>query len=128
MSESVVIDASAAVALLKRERGWEQVPQYLANGFMSAVNFAEVVQVLHRSAIDPDALLPTLIATGLKIVEADAVSARAAGDLQRMIVSGGLSLADRFCLSLAIASKLPVLTADRPWQKLNLPITLKYIR
>ncbi len=40
----------------------------------------------------------------------------------------GWSLADRACLSLALRLNLPVLTCDRLWAELNLPLRIELLR
>ena len=40
----------------------------------------------------------------------------------------GLSLGDRACFALATSSKLPVLTADQVWSKLDLGIPIQVLR
>ena len=40
----------------------------------------------------------------------------------------GLSLADRTCLALGRLHRLPVLTTDRAWRSLRLPIKIDVIR
>ncbi len=42
--------------------------------------------------------------------------------------SAGLSLGDRACLALAVQRDLPVMTADRVWAGLGLPIDIQLIR
>jgi ribonuclease VapC len=39
-----------------------------------------------------------------------------------------LSLADRACLSLALRLNLPVLTCDRIWAELTLPLRIQLLR
>jgi PIN domain nuclease of toxin-antitoxin system len=40
----------------------------------------------------------------------------------------GLSLADRACLSLGLRLNLPVLTCDRAWVGLALPLEIQLLR
>jgi ribonuclease VapC len=40
----------------------------------------------------------------------------------------GLSLGDRACLSLGLRLNLPVLTCDRVWAELGLPLTIQLLR
>jgi len=124
----VVIDASAALAFLKRETGWEQMPAYLGRGMMSTVNFAEIVQSLHRSGRDADRHLRLLDASGVRFVDADRKLARLAGDLERTTKPIGLSLADRFCLALALLHKVPLVTADKPFSKIGAPAKVILLR
>ena len=48
-----VLDASAVLALLRRERGFAQVTAALPQAVMSAVNAAEVMRVLVRAGASP---------------------------------------------------------------------------
>jgi len=45
-----------------------------------------------------------------------------------LIRGDGLSLADRACLALAISRDLPVITADRAWARLGLPVEVVLTR
>ncbi len=40
----------------------------------------------------------------------------------------GLSLADRVCLALAYIKKLPIITADKQWNKLKTDIKIIQLR
>jgi PIN domain nuclease of toxin-antitoxin system len=47
----VLLDASAVIALLKKEPGHEKLEELLATSSISAVNLSEVVSVLARSGV-----------------------------------------------------------------------------
>jgi ribonuclease VapC len=128
VSKDFVIDSSAALAFLRKERGGELAPPVLASGIMSAVNFAEVVQRFWRDGLDPEPYIESLAQIGLTIVAAEMPAAHLAGALERQTKPFGLSLADRFCLAEALNRRLPVVTTDRPFSELNLDIEIKRLR
>ena len=88
---AVVLDASALIALLKEEPGGAKVAGVLRSACMCAVNFAEVVsRFVHNGAPAPavDAMLASL---PVRILEADAALARAAGGLRRVTADGAFA-------------------------------------
>ena len=123
-----VIDASAALAFLLGERGSEVVTPRLPGGLISAVNLAEVAQRCWRLGHDPTPFVDRLTDAGLRVADADTLAARLAADLEQLTRPYGLSLADRFCLALALDRSAPVLTSDRPFLQLGLPIPIILIR
>ena len=62
------------------------------------------------------------------LVAFDGEQAREAARLRVKTRSLGLSLADRATLALARLRGLPVLTTDRAWRSLRLPIKVEVIR
>lgn len=126
--QEVVVDASAAMAFLKREPGGDRLRAYLTQSYMSAVNAAEVVQGMRRYGYDSEASLLVLQNIGLRIVDADLPMARIAGNLERETKSIGLSLGDRFCLALALERSVPVVATDRRMAETNLPLTVVLLR
>jgi PIN domain nuclease of toxin-antitoxin system len=116
-----VLDASALLALLNRERGAEQVAQALAPGaIMGAVNLSEVVAKLADIGMPEAEIREALEPLGLDFVDFDAGDAFAAGLLRPTSRLVRLSLGDRACLALGRRTALPVLTADRGWGDLVL--------
>ena len=123
-----VLDASAIIAVIKRERGAELVIPLLQGAPTSTVIIAEVVtwSTLGGAADD----VTERMVNGLELVPEpfDAPRAFAAGLLVARTRHRGLSLADRACLALAMELSLPVMTADRAWADLDLGIDIRLIR
>lgn len=112
---SVVLDASAILALVKGEAGTDRVAAVLADAAVSAVNQAEVVShFTHLGA--PIADIRTMLgALPYRVVAADDALSWEAGRLRSVTAAAGLSLGDRFCLALAAREAVPAYTADRAW-------------
>ncbi len=125
---SIVFDASALLVLLNKESGHELVEKYIPEAIMSAVNFAEVITVLvgigvpHVDAVNISSELL------VEIVHFDAIQAAISASFRHITKPLGLSLGDRACLALAQHKQLPVITSDKIWGKLDLPIDIKLVR
>ena len=114
---SVVLDASALIAMLKGERGAAKVASAIADARVSSVNYAEVVShfiYAGMPAHEVDAMLQPL---PIRVVPADQALATVAGRLRGVTADAGLSLGDRFCLALAQRDGLPAWTSDQGWKK-----------
>lgn len=124
----VVLDASAVLTVYFDEPGADKVRAVLPGALLSAVNYSEVIgKALDRGEAFGVGLRK-LAGMGLVIVAHDAQLARRAGELRPVTKRLGMSLADRACLALAERERVPVLTADRAWSKLDLPIEVRLIR
>jgi len=124
---TVVIDTSALMAFVKREPGADGVGARLSEGIVSSVIFAETLGKLALQGFDERAIRLDLLAAGLS------VESFGLDDVQGVVVLHALalkdiSLADRFCLALALDRNLPVLTGDRAWADLGLPLQIELIR
>jgi ribonuclease VapC len=96
---------------------------------ISTVNLAEVLGGLCRSsAADLDAILGDLVDAGPAMVPFDLPQARLTAELVPQTQSAGLWLGDRACLALAVERGWPVLTANRAWAGLGLPVEVVVIR
>lgn len=124
----VVFDASALLALLNKETGYEIVEKHLSQAVISAVNLAEVVSVLIGIGIpQSDALtMTTELVAG--IIPFDTEQAAEAAFLRQHTKESGLSLGDRACLALAQCQQLPVITADKVWKELKVSFEIIVIR
>ncbi len=125
---TVILDASAVLAFLQNEPGCDQVEAALPESIISSVNWAEVVQKSISANVDVKGLREDLEALGLRILPFNAEEAEIAAQLWQQSRHVGLSLGDRACLSVGMRLEAPVLTADRIWTALNLPITVHCIR
>lgn len=113
---SVVLDASALLAMLRGEAGARKVEGALAGARMSVVSMAEVASHYHKLGMPDDEVDRMLRPLPVELVPADATLAREAARLHRHTVEGGLSLGDRFCLALAKRERLPAWTSHRQWK------------
>jgi ribonuclease VapC len=124
----IVIDASALLALLLKERGQDKVAARLSGSVMSAVNLSEVFARLVRHGIFPEELHPKIGELGITAVSFDLDQAIIAASIWDTARAAGLGLADCCCLALALRDNLTVLTADKVWQSLGLPLNIELIR
>jgi PIN domain nuclease of toxin-antitoxin system len=128
LPNEVVLDASAVLAVLKREPGAERVRAVLDRATIGAVNVAEVQSKLVELGLSRHTAEARIHFLGCAIVPFSEVHAIEAGSLIALTRSIGLSLGDRACLALAIDRKATVYTTDRIWTELDLGIQIEAIR
>jgi ribonuclease VapC len=113
---AVVLDASAVLAMLKREPGGVRVAEAIGEARISVVNHCEVVSYFVHAGVSVQEVEAMLLPLPLTVVEADRELATLAGGLRSVTAAAGLSLGDRFCLAQALTDGLPAWTADRSWE------------
>ncbi|MGH9599181.1 MAG: type II toxin-antitoxin system VapC family toxin [Terracidiphilus sp.] len=123
-----VLDASALMALIRREAGADLVDACFPWAVISAVNQAEVQTKLVSAGIEEKLAWWHIAEVNCPSVSFDEEQARIAGSLVRITRPYGLSLGDRACLALAIQRHATVYTTDRAWKSLALPIQVEVIR
>ncbi|MDQ3094997.1 MAG: type II toxin-antitoxin system VapC family toxin [Actinomycetota bacterium] len=124
-----VLDASAVLALVHEEPGADQVAETLPYASLCTVNLAEVVGKLVDADVDASRLEELLTTSGVTMEPLLAADAVLAGALRSVEGGQALSLGDRCCLALTLRSDPgEVLTADRAWAELDLPIQVHLLR
>lgn len=115
---TVVLDASALLAVFNDERGADMVIDVLDDSVINAVNLAEVAAALIAKGKSESQARAAIRAAGCTVIEADHELGLDAGFLRKLTKSAGLSLGDRFCLAQGRRMSAPVMTADREWAKI----------
>lgn len=124
-----VLDASAVLALVHDEPGAELVEAALPSASLGAANLAEVIGKLVDAHVDVRGLRALLTAAGVVIEPVTAADAELAGAMRSIDAGELLSLGDRLCLALTVRSTpAQVLTAERAWSDLDLPIHVQLLR
>lgn len=125
---SVVLDASALIALLRSEPGAEVVRKSLDGAIISAVNYSEVLKKTIERGGPIEIAVSRIEALSISIIPFDERHAAAAAELYPEAKPQGMSFADRACIALGLQQRATVLTTDAKWKLLNIPLKLKLIR
>jgi ribonuclease VapC len=124
----MLLDASALLAYLHQEQGGSLIKPLLPIALISTVNWCEVVQKLRAKSIDDKRVDKNLTLLGLRFIPFNLEHADKAGELWQVAAPFGLSLGDRACLATGLVENMPVMTADKIWQKIPLSIDIQLIR
>ena len=114
---TMVLDASALIAMIKGEKGSTKVAAGIAGARVSSVNYAEVVTHFIHAGMperEVDAMLDPL---PLTVVSADKALAQIAGRMHAITAEAGLSLA------LASATDWRHGRATRTGRRSRMPLT-----
>ena len=129
MSEpKYVLDASALLAAMLGETGADAVRAIMGRAKIGTVNLSEVIAKLRERGVPEEVVDESLAELDLHVVAFDRTQADIAGKLRVSTRSAGLSLGDRACLALAIASDAIAVTTDRAWSKLDAGLDVLLVR
>lgn len=120
-AESVVLDASAILALLYGEPGEKEIRSRIrgAEVRVGAVNVSEVSAKLAEGGFTPGECREAVGVLAPTVHPFDEDLAHAAGALRPTTRDRGLSLGDRACLALANSLGVAALTTDGGWDGLD---------
>lgn len=125
---SFVLDASVVLAIVFEESPDVFDLSDLPGGRLSNVNYCEVLTRCLERGMDADFAERQIARLKIDRLPFTAADARVAAELRTATRHRGLSLGDRACLALARREGLPVLTADRQWEGLDVGIDIRLIR
>jgi ribonuclease VapC len=124
----IALDASALLSFMFRETGHERVASVIGESCISSVNISEVLGRFSRDGHNCRKVLKEIQATPIEVVSFDAAQAMIAAELVAKTAAFGLSLGDRACLALALARKVPAMTADQVWARVDAGVDIRVIR
>lgn len=126
----VVLDASAALALILEEPGGDRVMALLRAQkvwvAMSSVNWCEMLTRLQRDSPIVNTKILASMLPGVEVVAFSQHEAEVAAELAKL--SGALSLGDRACLALAQTRKARAWTTDKLWTQAKASVTIEILR
>ena len=129
MNNKIIFDASAVIALLAKEKGFEVIKRHLKNAIISSINISEVYKYcIDKQNLTADECKNIMGISGIKIIDFDEKQALIAADIYPKNKEYGLSLGDRACIALAIEKKHPILTCDKIWEKINIDVKFIMVR
>lgn len=122
----MVVDTSVLLAVFfaEPEGEWaaERLAEHATELRMSTVNLAEtLILVRDRQPQSYDTIRAELMGGGIRFVPPDAEQARVAAEARLRFP---LNLGDCFAYALADAEKCPLLTLDRDFRGVDLPVLL----
>ncbi len=126
----VVLDASAALALILNEPGGNRVMALIQAQqipvAMSSANWCETLTRLQRDSPIMDAKKLASMLPGVEVVPFSRAEAELAAELAKKY--GALSLGDRACLALAITRKATAWTTDKIWTRVQAGVAIEVLR
>ena len=123
-----ILDAPVVLAVLFEEPIGNLECGDLLDAQLSSVHYSEILARCMDRGMDADLAVRQIARLNIAIVPFDVGNAREAAQLRLATRHRGLLLGDRACLALARREGLPVLTADRQWEGLDVGVDIRLIR
>lgn len=124
----IVLDSSAILAFLFEEPGGAIAAEEFPAGLVSAASLAEILGRLARDDVPLDRAFELFRSTSVRIEPFDSAQALAAAALLMPARTLQIGLGDCCAIGLAVVRNCPILTGDRTWRDLALPIEVRLIR
>jgi ribonuclease VapC len=128
MTSRAVLDTSVLLALSFGEKGAKTATSLGKNGIISAVSYSEAIAKSLDYGVPLETVRHALAGLQLTILPFDEDHALAAASFRVATRKLDVSFADRACLGTAALASLPVLTADRKWNKIKCDLEIILIR
>lgn len=127
-AQVVLVDASAVLAVMFRERGAESVAPFLSSAIATNVVMMEILSKMAQKGMTVVEARYEVEDSGLRWRTLGPDSATLAADYLLRFRTMGISLADATCLAMGDILRVPILTADKDWAKLGLALDIRVIR
>lgn len=123
-----VVDASVLLAIIFDEPMADGAFEATRGAIMSTVNFSEVLTKCLEQGADADFAERQIDRLEIDLAVFTSQDAKTTAALRLPTRYRGLSLGERACLALALRLALPVITADRQWEGLDIGVDIRLIR
>lgn len=123
-----VLDASAVLGAMRRERGADFVTQHGRGSLISSVNLAEVLSHPDIRHASTERVATWFRMMQIKEVPFDGRHARTLAEIYPLTLGSSVGFADRACLALAKQERLTALTGDRDWLKYEIGVEVQLFR
>ena len=129
-SSSVVLDASALLAMLHNETGSDVVLEHMAgnDAYVCSVNLCEVASKFDELGKSAEDFRVSFGELGIAVKGFDEALALDTAKLRKKTRELGLSLGDRACIALSKKMDCVAVTADSAWQSLDDEFKIALIR
>lgn len=129
MKHTVILDASALLAVLRREKGAEIILRLIeAGAMMTTINLSEVISKLYYYKVDKKQIELLIAGLSIAFIHVAEELAHIAASYYYAGKHYGLSLADKICLAAARRGNYTAVTTDTIWARLEMGIKIQVIR